>query len=73
MLAGYPPFYTEKNNPIKLYEKILSCDVNYPSFFEAGAKEVNADERGFLRLVANLIGVTDQDSGLARQRVLGTD
>ncbi len=39
----------------------------------AGAKEVNADERGFLRLVANLIGVTDQDSGLARQRVLGTD
>jgi len=39
----------------------------------AGAKEVNADERAFLRLVANLIGVTDQDSGLARQRVLGTD
>jgi uncharacterized tellurite resistance protein B-like protein len=30
---------------------------------------LNADERGFLRLVANLIGVTDQDSGLARQRV----
>lgn len=40
MLAGYPPFYTEKNNPIKLYEKILSCDVNYPSFFEAGAKDL---------------------------------
>lgn len=33
----------------------------------------NADERGFLRLVASLIGVTDQDSGLARQRVLGDD
>ena len=39
----------------------------------AGASEINADERGFLRLVANLIGVTDQDSGLARQRVLGID
>lgn len=39
----------------------------------AGASDVNADERGFLRLVANLIGVTDQDSGLARQRVLGID
>ena len=39
----------------------------------AGASEVNAEERGFLRLVANLIGVTDQDSGLARQRVLGID
>lgn len=39
----------------------------------AGAGEISADERGFLRLVANLIGVTDQDSGLARQRVLGID
>jgi len=37
----------------------------------AAAEGLNADERGFLRLVANLIGVTDQDSGLARQRVLG--
>ncbi|MBP7002627.1 TerB family tellurite resistance protein [Amaricoccus sp.] len=34
----------------------------------ATADEVDADERAFLRLVANLIGVTDQDSGLARQR-----
>lgn len=33
------------------------------------AEGINSDERGFLRLVANLIGVTDQDSGLARQRV----
>lgn len=33
------------------------------------AEGINADERGFLRLVANLLGVTDQDSGLARQRV----
>lgn len=39
----------------------------------AAAEGLNADERGFLRLVANLIGVTDQDSGLARQRVLGSD
>ncbi len=34
----------------------------------AAAEGLNADERGFLRLVANLIGVSDQDSGLARQR-----
>jgi uncharacterized tellurite resistance protein B-like protein len=33
------------------------------------ADGIEADERGFLRLVANLVGVTDQDSGLARQRV----
>lgn len=38
----------------------------------AAAEGLNADERGFLRLVASLIGVTDQDSGLARQRALGT-
>lgn len=29
---------------------------------------IEADERGFLRLVANLLGVSDRDSGLARQR-----
>ena len=40
MLAGYPPFYTEDNNPIKLYEKILAGHVQYPSFFEAGAKDL---------------------------------
>lgn len=39
----------------------------------AAAEGLNADERGFLRLVTNLIGVTDPDSGLARQRVLGGD
>jgi uncharacterized tellurite resistance protein B-like protein len=32
------------------------------------ADGIEADERGFLRLVANLIGVSDSDSGLARQR-----
>lgn len=39
----------------------------------AAAEGVNAEERAFLRLVANLIGVTDQDSGMARQRVLKDD
>lgn len=29
---------------------------------------IDAEERGFLRLVAELLGVSDQDSGLARQR-----
>ncbi|WFD28552.1 cAMP-dependent protein kinase [Malassezia nana] len=40
MLAGYPPFYTDDGNPIKLYEKILAGHVQYPSFFEAGAKDL---------------------------------
>lgn len=34
----------------------------------ATADGIDADERAFLRLVANLLGVSDQDSGLARQR-----
>ncbi len=29
---------------------------------------IDANERTFLRLVSNLLGVSDQDSGLARQR-----
>ena len=36
----------------------------------AAADGINADEHGLMRLVANLLGVTDQDSGLARQRAL---
>jgi uncharacterized tellurite resistance protein B-like protein len=36
----------------------------------AATDGINADEQGLMRLVANLLGVTDQDSGLARQRVL---
>ncbi len=36
----------------------------------AAADGINADEHGFLRLVANLVGVSDLDSALARQRVL---
>jgi len=39
----------------------------------AAADGINADEHGFLRLVANLVGVTDRDSGLARQRALRDD
>ena len=31
---------------------------------------INADEHGLMRLVANLLGVADQDSALARQRAL---
>lgn len=39
----------------------------------AAADGLHEDERAFLRLVADLIGVADQDSGLARQRALGGD
>lgn len=31
---------------------------------------IDAEEQGFMRLVANLLGVSDVDSGLARQRAL---
>jgi uncharacterized tellurite resistance protein B-like protein len=34
---------------------------------------IDAEEQGFMRLVASLVGVTDVDSGLARQRALGAD
>ena len=34
---------------------------------------INADEHGLMRLVANLLGVSDVDSGLARQRALKGD
>lgn len=36
----------------------------------AASDGINADEQGFMRLVAGLLGVSDQDSGLARQRAL---
>lgn len=36
----------------------------------AGDDGINADEHGLMRLVANLLGVSDVDSGLARQRAL---
>ncbi|RXK39287.1 AGC/PKA protein kinase [Tremella mesenterica] len=40
MLAGYPPFFTEDGNPMKLYEKIIAGKVRYPSYFDALAKEL---------------------------------
>lgn len=36
----------------------------------AAADGVNADEHGVMRLVANLLGVSDVESGLARQRAI---
>lgn len=36
----------------------------------AAADGINADEHGLMRLVANLLGVSDVESGLARQRAL---
>jgi uncharacterized tellurite resistance protein B-like protein len=36
------------------------------------ADGIKAEEHGFIRLVANLVGVTDVDSGMARQRVQRT-
>ncbi len=36
----------------------------------AASDGINSDEHGLLRLVANLLGVSDQDSALARQQAL---
>jgi len=38
MLAGYPPFYDEE--PFKLYEKILTGKVKYPTYFDPNAKDL---------------------------------
>ncbi|CAD6576441.1 MAG: camp-dependent protein kinase catalytic subunit [Tremellales sp. Tagirdzhanova-0007] len=38
MLAGYPPFFTEDGNPMKLYEKARK--VRYPTYFDVLAKEL---------------------------------
>jgi len=40
MLAGYPPFFTEDSNPMRLYEKIIAGKVRYPSYFAHEAKEL---------------------------------
>ncbi|TXT08999.1 hypothetical protein VHUM_02473 [Vanrija humicola] len=40
MLAGYPPFFTEDGNPMKLYEKIIAGKVRYPTYFDNSAKEL---------------------------------
>jgi uncharacterized tellurite resistance protein B-like protein len=39
----------------------------------AASGGINADERALMRLVADLLGVSDQDSALARQRALRDD
>ncbi|RIA98707.1 kinase-like domain-containing protein [Glomus cerebriforme] len=38
MLAGYPPFYDDDH--MRLYEKILSGRIKYPSFFDPIAKDL---------------------------------
>ncbi|TYJ54542.1 hypothetical protein B9479_004769 [Cryptococcus floricola] len=38
--AGYPPFFTEDGNPMKLYEKIIAGKVHYPTYFDVMAKEL---------------------------------
>ncbi|OXG99905.1 cAMP-dependent protein kinase type 3, partial [Cryptococcus neoformans A1-35-8] len=38
--AGYPPFFTEDGNPMKLYEKIIAGKVRYPTYFDVMAKEL---------------------------------
>ena len=37
MLAGYPPFYDEGNNPMKVYEKILEGKLEFPRSFNGDA------------------------------------
>ncbi len=39
----------------------------------AAADGINADEHGLMRLVSSLLGVSDVDSGLARQQALRDD
>ncbi|CAO3627576.1 unnamed protein product [Cunninghamella blakesleeana] len=38
MLAGYSPFYDD--NQFKLYEKIVKCEPQYPTFFSDDAKDI---------------------------------
>ncbi|KAI8898507.1 kinase-like domain-containing protein [Globomyces pollinis-pini] len=38
MIAGHPPFYDEDH--FKLYEKILSCKLRFPSHFDPLAKDL---------------------------------
>ncbi|ORY90109.1 kinase-like domain-containing protein [Leucosporidium creatinivorum] len=40
MLAGYPPFFTEDSNPMRLYEKIIAGKVRYPAYFAPEAKDL---------------------------------
>ena len=38
--AGYPPFFTEDSNPMRLYEKIIAGKIRYPSYFTEEAKDL---------------------------------
>jgi protein kinase A len=38
--AGYPPFFTEDSNPMRLYEKIIAGKVRYPAYFAPEAKDL---------------------------------
>lgn len=38
--AGYPPFFTEDSNPMRLYEKIIAGKVRYPAYFTPEAKDL---------------------------------
>ena len=38
--AGYPPFFTEDTNPMRLYEKIIAGKIRYPSYFTNEAKDL---------------------------------
>ncbi|GAA5844603.1 hypothetical protein JCM3766R1_002678 [Sporobolomyces carnicolor] len=40
MLAGYPPFFTEDSNPMRLYEKIIAGRIRYPAYFAPEAKDL---------------------------------
>ena len=40
MLAGYPPFFTDDANPMRLYEKIIAGKVRYPAYFAPEAKDL---------------------------------
>lgn len=38
MIAGHPPFYDDDH--FKLYEKIITCKLKFPSFFDLLAKDL---------------------------------
>lgn len=38
--SGYPPFFSEDSNPMRLYEKIIAGKVRYPSHFGPTAKDL---------------------------------
>ncbi|KEI39205.1 uncharacterized protein L969DRAFT_87146 [Mixia osmundae IAM 14324] len=40
MLAGWPPFFTEDTNPMRLYERIIAGKIRYPSHFLPDAKDL---------------------------------